>query len=285
MTVEAAAAPVEGAPPVETEPKATETQPAAPPKAEEPPKPKLGEFARKAAAERERVKAANEAKERAAEVERLRAEKADREKADAARRATYLQNPLQALMDAFPGIEPVKAFEMLAEAAKNGGKTPISAEVARLQQEVAETRRNVEESLKAQKEEAQRAAQEAQERAEAQFREEIGTFLESNADEFELTNLYGMTNLVYATIEEHFQQTKKVMPIKEAAKKVEEYLEGEAEKALKTKKLSAKLKPAEPAKEPPKTLSNDLKQGAPAKPAMTEAERMARAAAALEGLL
>jgi len=269
MPVEAVEAVVPPAPAPEKPPEGTPE----PPKAPEPPK--SDRFARLAKAEQQRV-----AKEQALKVQEstLAKRQADLD-AWETRRKGYAQNPLQALMDAFPGMEPVKAFELIAEAAKNGGKPGASADTYAVRQELAEFKaqqaKATEEAQKLQAAASEQAAKEA----EAAFRDQITEVVDANPDDFELTKLYGQTSLVYATIEEAHQRTGKIMPIKEAAALVEKYLEGEAEKALKTKRIQAKLAPQPGTR----TLSNDLAQGGSQRGPMTEQERMARALAALGG--
>jgi hypothetical protein len=82
------------------------------------------------------------------------------------------------------------------------------------------------------------------------FKEQIkAKCLEAN-DDFELVNIWGAHNLVYSVIQEHYDKTEEVLPITEAAKKVEAYLEKESEKYQGSKKLrklfgTPDLKPAQ----------------------------------------
>jgi hypothetical protein len=288
MSVDAVETP---APAVESTP-AVEAPPEAP-KATEPPKPRPGEFARKAAAERERVQRANadkasaeDAKAARAEAAELKARLADIEK----RRSSYTQNPLQALQDAFPGMDPVKAYELIAESARNHGKAPVQAETYALQQRLDAMEAQRKADLEAQTKASQQSAREQAQAAEAAFRSEVADFVKENAETFELTALYEQTDAVYATIDAHYEKTMRdtgkgeILPTKKAAELVEAKLEELVAKAMKAKKIAAKL-PKEP--DPtPKTLSNDLSQQTTfvTGPAKSEQERMARAMAALEKL-
>lgn len=127
-------------------------------------------------------------------------------------------------------------------------------------------------------------------RALSLFREEIGEHLTSNADDYELTTLYGQQDLIVETVQEFFDKHKRVLSVKEAADMVERYLYDEAQKALKTKKLTKQQTPKEEkaaekkAESAPqsKTLNNNMTPTAASfLPAATEAERMKRAMNAL----
>jgi hypothetical protein len=271
-----------------------EAAPTEPAKAEEkapeaPPKPKPGDFARKAAAERERVQKAQAGKAEHEEFQRTKAErdalKAEIEKANA-RRQTYIQNPVQVLMDAFPGMEPAKAFEIIGEAARNHGKAPVQTETYAIKQELEAMKAQAAAEKEAAQVEAKKAQEAAAKETETAFRAEIAEFVKEHAETYELTALYEQSAAVFEVMDAHFRATfdpetgkGEILTKKQAAEKVEAHLEGLGEKMLKAKKMAAKLKPAEP--ETPKTLTNDLAQSTFSGSAKTEQERMARAMAAL----
>lgn len=280
---------VETPAPAATEAPAVEAPPAPPTPEKAPDKPRPGEFAKKAAAERARVAAAAADKGAKEEAEKARAEaRSLQEKLETLekRRAGYVKNPLQALLDAFPGMEPVRAFEMIAEAAKNHGKPPVQAETYELQQRLDRVEAQRQADLEAQKSEREKAVREQAQAAEKAFRSEVSDFVKENAGEYELTALYDQHAAVYAVIEAEYAKTGKILPTKEAAAKVEAKLEELVEKSLAAKKVAAKIAAkAKPAEDPaPRTLSNDLATQVTTErsPAATEAERMARAAKALE---
>lgn len=143
------------------------------------------------------------------------------------------------------------------------------------------------EELKKQQEEQEATNQEQLKGAYAKYREEIGTFLKTNEAEYELTNLYDQTDLVVDTVQAYFDEHQKVLSIKEASDLVEKYLEEEAGKALKSKKLGSKVAPApekteEKKTQPSKTLSNNLTPTIAGNlPARNEQDRMKRALAKL----
>lgn len=273
------------APPVAEAPK---PEPVAEPAAADPSKPKPGDFAAKAKAERERVQAAQAGKALQAERDALKTQldtaRGELDKITQ-RRQSYVQNPVQALMDAFPGMEPIKAFELISEAAKTG-KTPPSAETYALQQRLEEMDRKLSAKVDADEKAQRQAAADQAKQTEAQFRQEIADFVKENAETYELTSLYQQEDTVFAVIDEHWRKTKEetgegeILTKKAAAELVEKRLEELADKALKSKKIGAKLKA-----EPPKTLTNDLATKTTAEGrGMSERERMARAAEAIDRL-
>lgn len=149
--------------------------------------------------------------------------------------------------------------------------------------------------IKQQEEKERLATEEAKARAEKEheehinrFKSSINEFVTSNKDDYELINLYEQSELVWATIEQHFEKTQKVLSNKEASDLVEKYLESELERAAPTKKFQSKFsKPQDPEKaQAPvpqsKTLSNTVTSSAPSLlPAKNEQERLQRALAAL----
>jgi hypothetical protein len=87
------------------------------------------------------------------------------------------------------------------------------------------------------KEREENAKKQLQEAQLQQFNEQIKAKCLEKADDFELVNIWGAHNLVYSVIQEHYNKTEEVLPIDEAAKKVEAYLEKESEKYQGSKKL------------------------------------------------
>lgn len=123
---------------------------------------------------------------------------------------------------------------------------------------------------------------------------EVNEFVETNKDTYELINTYSQQGIIAETVDAFYQKNKRVLSVKEASDMVEAYLESEAEKALNTKKISGKVtrtaKPTETAskkdEEPriTKTLNNNMQPtSASVLPAQSEADRMKRALAAMNG--
>ena len=106
--------------------------------------------------------------------------------------------------------------------------------------------------------EKERLAREAEEKRVQQqidetistFKSEISSFIETNAETYELIAAQEATESVFEVIEENFNRTGKVMSIEEAATLVENYLEEEAKKILsRSKKLKSAL-PSESVESP-----------------------------------
>jgi hypothetical protein len=122
------------------------------------------------------------------------------------------------------------------------------------------------------------------------YNADVNQFVEENKDTYELINTYAQQSLIAETVDAFYQKNKRVLSVKEASDMVEAYLETEAEKALNTKKISAKTKTAAATtskkdEEPKitKTLNNNMQPtSASVLPAQSEADRMRRAMAALE---
>lgn len=72
------------------------------------------------------------------------------------------------------------------------------------------------------------------------FQQEIVEHVNSNED-YELIRAQDRADLVYDVIEEHYEETGRVLEINEAADAVEQYLLQEAKKLLKVKKLGGQL--------------------------------------------
>lgn len=76
--------------------------------------------------------------------------------------------------------------------------------------------------------------------------QQIQKELEANESDYELTLLNNAESLVYDVIKEHHSSTGEVMPIAQAAKAVESYLEEQTEKLTKSRKLRKRFIPDEP---------------------------------------
>ena len=92
------------------------------------------------------------------------------------------------------------------------------------------------------------------------FKNEIESFVSSNPEQFELIQANEAKDVVYEVIEEHYNETGKILDIKEAAEAVESYLEEEATKLLQLSKVRSKFNPGDNEQEPQRqsqvTLSN-----------------------------
>lgn len=201
----------------------------------------------------------------------------------------FKQSPLEAIK------KRGYTYEDITKAALNDGKFEPATEIKSVRSELEKFRQEQAEKEKKALEEQQTAAQKIEQETVERFKRNISQTLEEKKDKYELTHLFDASDLVYQTIEEHFERTKKlgeakVMSIEEACDLVEQFYENEIERtATSSKKFQAKYgaikKEAE--KEKPKsstTLSNSLTPSSAAPsllPVATENDRLKRALAAL----
>jgi hypothetical protein len=216
-----------------------------------------------------------------AEIQRKAAEVEAFEKS----KLTAKQNPLEVLKNL--GL----SYDELTQFVINGEKATPELAVRAVKDEL--------EAFKAEQAEARRRAEEAekvrleQERSAVldRFRQEVAQYVTDNREKYELLNLYGQEGLVSEVIQQHFEQTQRIMSNEEAADRAEKYLEELVQKAQATKKFGSKAVP-QPQGEvapanvsaQPRTLTNEMSASTPSlvNSPQTEAERFKRALAALE---
>lgn len=178
------------------------------------------------------------------------------------------RNPLETLEEM--GLD----YETLTELVVSGGKMSPEMQMKLLQQDLDskyDKKYGSEiEQLKAkiqEKEESEVA--EREQKAVEDFKNKISSHIQESADEYELIIANDAMDLVYDVIEEHYNETNRVLDVKEAAPAVEKYLESEAQKLLKLKKLanlSGQEKQEEKPSftfESPNTLTNAQSAAAP----------------------
>ena len=146
------------------------------------------------------------------------------------------RDPLKALEEAGLG------YDKLTELALNDGKLTPDMQMSAMREEIERDYRrkfeDLEERLQA-KEEAE--AEEYYNSVQENFQHEIGNFINENNEAYELINASEADTLVYDVIEEHYNETGRILDLKDAADAVESYLEEEAGKLMKLKKLSGRL--------------------------------------------
>jgi len=215
------------------------------------------------------------------EVEKLRAE-IEQVKG---RKASYRSNPLAALEDA--GL----SYKELTDFILNNNTVSTESQIKALQDKISEVENARQRDHQEREEAAKRQAAEREVAVISEFKNEISNFISAKKDEYELTNLYDSSDLVYDTVEAYFEKTNKVLSIPEACELVEKYLEKQVEKSLQTKKLGQRFqKPAEQPIEnkdpsaPRRTLSNqNYTSSTPSLVSpKVENDRMSRALAALD---
>lgn len=218
--------------------------------------------------------------EQAKQIESWKAEKAEFER----KRAGYKTNPNTMLADFGLTYQDLSEFQL------NDG-TPTPQLLIKQQQDRIDA---LEARIAKEKSDDEVAGKKRQEQVEHEvkedFRNQIATFIANKPDEYEYTKINEAENLVYDTVEQYYNKTGKILPIKKAADMVEEHLANIVEKKiLASKKLQAKIKTSqtkEPDPQTPRTLSNSITTTSSPYNGVSprnEADRIARAMAKLEG--
>ena len=192
------------------------------------------------------------------------------------------RDPLKALEEVGLG------YDKLTEIALNDGKLTPDMQLAAMREEIESDYRRKFDELEAILTEKEQASQEAYyDSVQENFHNEINNFVEQNQDKYELIEASQANTLVFDVIEEHYNETGRVLDIGEAADAVESYLEEEAGKLMKLKKISSRLgiNPQELEELEQVTLSNDHSaqvQYDGASRLLSEEESKARAAKMLQ---
>lgn len=200
-------------------------------------------------------------------------------------------NPIDALIAAGFSYKDATDFVL------NGEKMTPDIEVKKIRSELDEYKQSEAEKQRQRDEQALTFAKQQEQEVIENFKNEIADFIEANPSDYELIKMHDGQELVFATINEHFERTKqagrpKIMTTKEASDLVEQHLFEKIEESLaKASKLKSKYG-AQPEKKdgapvsvsnPAKTLTNSMSSSAASTiPARTENERIQRALAALE---
>lgn len=189
--------------------------------------------------------------------------------------------------------EPLKALEgkklsyqKLTELVLNGEK-PTPEMLAELKaQEVVERYKKEQQDLRTKELEDLKKSQEtAKLEAVNSFKSELKDFYTENSAKYELVALYDAVEYVYAVIDQHYQNTQKVLSKDEACELTEKYFDGLVEKTLQTTKYKAKViqepKPDDKPKETSqaKTLTNKMTAAATPQSSLTRDERIKKAMA------
>jgi phosphopantetheine adenylyltransferase len=163
-------------------------------------------------------------------------------------------NPLKALEEAGLG------YDKLTELALNDGKLTPDMQLAAMRQELENDYKQKFEELENRLDQKEQLEQDTYyDSIQQNFQDEIGNIVHQNPEKFELIAASEADGLVYDVIEEHYNETGRVLDIEEAADAVESYLEEEANKLMKLKKISNRLgiDPSELEAMEQVTLSND----------------------------
>jgi hypothetical protein len=146
------------------------------------------------------------------------------------------QNPLKALEDM--GL----SYDKLTELALNDGKLTPDMQMKLMREELESDYKSKFENLENRISEKEKSDEQRRyDDVQRGFMGEIDQFVSSNGQEFEFIQANDANEVVYDVIEEHYNETGKILDIKEAAEAVESYLEEEAEKLLNLGKVKNRL--------------------------------------------
>lgn len=227
-----------------------ETKPAeAPVEAKEPEKDDKFSSRFAALAKREKAIQAREAKIKEMETRFSSIDKQD---------AEFKSNPIKFLQDRY-GL----SYNDLTQLVLNDNKPTPEMKVRELEEKLTAFERQ-------KQDEAKKAEEERINGVINKFMGEIGSFVDDNANEFELIKAHGEgKELIYNVIDQHLSRTGRMLSIKEAAEHVEKYLTDEAQRFLNLNKFKPKEAPKEAPKAElkaavtPKTLTNQAQTEVP----------------------
>ena len=153
------------------------------------------------------------------------------------------------------------SYDKLTELALNDGKLTPEMQMKLMREELETDYKSKFEDLENRLVEKEKGLEEQRyEDIKLGFQNEIESFVNSNGQEYELIKANDANDVVYEVIEEHYNETGKILDIKEAAEAVESYLEEEATKLLQLSKVRSKFNPGDNEQEPQRqsqvTLSN-----------------------------
>jgi len=167
------------------------------------------------------------------------------------------KNPLETLSEM--GL----SYDKLTELALNDGKLTSDMQMQLMRDELQTNFMSKIEKLESKLADKEKQEEEARyQDVVTGFNNEIKQFISQNPENYELiSSTDDAHELIYDVIERHYNDTNEVLDIKDAATAVESYLEEEAKKYIKLKKISSLMEtPEEPATKvqaPSFTLSND----------------------------
>lgn len=166
-------------------------------------------------------------------------------------------------------------YDRLTQSKLSDGQVPPSVEIQQLRDQLDQLKNQLKQKDDLQAEVAKKKINENEQKAVGDFKGEITEYLKSNAARYELIDFEGASELVFEVIDEHYNRTidqasgiGKVLPISEAADKVEKFLEDKYLAAREKNKVKAfwsnmpkglqdQLKKPEVG-QPQKTLTNNL---------------------------
>ena len=145
-------------------------------------------------------------------------------------------NPLKALEEL--GLD----YDKLTELALNDGRLTPDMQMKLMREELENDYKDKFNSLEERLNAKEKMEEEAKYDAVRDgFVGEINSFINENKSDFEYVAHNDATDVVYDVIEEHYNETGRILDIKEAVEAVESYLEEEAEKLLNLGKVKNRL--------------------------------------------
>jgi len=145
-------------------------------------------------------------------------------------------NPLKALEEL--GLD----YDKLTELALNDGRLTPDMQMKLMREELENDYKDKFNSLEERFNAKEKMEEEAKYDAVKQgFVGEIKSFVKENGENFEYVAHNDATDVVYDVIEEHYNETGRILDIKDAVEAVESYLEEEAEKLLNLGKVKNRL--------------------------------------------
>lgn len=135
-------------------------------------------------------------------------------------------------------------YDKLSQSILKDGEIPPEVGMKKLEDEISGLKKQRELDLERETENKKQLQLQAETQAIDSFKTEINTYLSDNKARYELIDFEAQQDLVFSIIDENYTRTLdqatgigKVMSIKEAADKVEEYLEKKYDKAKQVSKI------------------------------------------------
>ena len=166
-------------------------------------------------------------------------------------------NPLKALEEM--GL----SYDKLTELALNDGKLTSEMQMRLMREELENDYKSKFKDLENKMLEKEKLEEERKyDSVYNNFLQEIDSFVSDNKNEYEFINVNQANQVVYDVIEEHYNETGRILDLKDAADAVESFLGAEAEKLLNLNKVKNRLnsynepKQPQPPRQSQVTLSN-----------------------------
>lgn len=171
-------------------------------------------------------------------------------------------------------------YNQLSESILKDGQIPPEVHIKKLEEKIQGQEKRWEEEAKKREQEKLELQKQAESKAVTDFKNEVKTYVTDNKTRYELAHFeYGdeIQDIIYDVIDEHYNRTinpetgsGKVLSLKEAADKVEEFLEKKYVKAKEAEKVKALwgaipktaqdtlAKQLQAKSQTPKTLTNNM---------------------------